>query len=170
MLREGLFDIDPAFEVVWNEEVLSLGFFSKMLSIKVATGHEDKFTAEQAFVSEEQVHLFECFADWNSCINLFLCDAGQLITERCELGVDGRLDICLIERLNDFLFDVNYYDRELNDLLRAHWVINVVIGTSALEIEDANVVKGSLIKISPPLKVEHHPEVLWRYAAILKAF
>ena len=116
------------------------------------------------------MNLLECFTERNSCINLFLSDASQLITERCELSVDGRLDIRLKDRLNSSLFNVNYHDRKFNDFLRAHWVVNVVISTCAFEIKDANVVKGRLMKISLVLEVEYHPEVLWGYAAVLKAF
>ena len=123
MFREGLLDVDPTFEVVRNEQVLSLGFFGEMISIEVTTGHEDKLTAKNALVSEEKVHLFECFIDWNSCINLFLSDAGQLSAKWCELRINCGLDICLIDRLNGFLFHVDNHNRELNDLLRIDWEV-----------------------------------------------
>lgn len=115
------------------------------------------------------MHFLKCFLDSNPCIDLLLCDTGQLGAKWCELSIDCRLDICLIDRFDSFPFDVNDHDRELDDFLSRHWVLILVITTRALEIVYANVVEGCLVKVSLALKVEHHPEVLGRYAAILKA-
>ena len=115
------------------------------------------------------MHLLKCFLDCNSSINLLLCDTCQLSTKWCELSIDRRLDISLIDSLNGFLFDVNDHNRELYDLLSGHWVVNFVFRTCALKIVDAYVVKGRLVQVSLTLKVEYHPKVLSGYAAILEA-
>ena len=59
--------------------------------------------------------------------------------------VNRGLDESLIGILDRFLFDVNYHNIELYDLLRLHRVFDFIVGTGALKIIHANVVKRRLI-------------------------
>ena len=115
---ESFHEVDPATQIVRNEERLSLGLVCEScVSIPVTARHEDELAREDALVAQPHMYLRKSIFDVNSGVNLILSDAGELCAEFCQLWVKSRLHIHLEGRLDALRLHVNEDDWELYDLL-----------------------------------------------------
>jgi len=114
---ESFHEVDPATQIVRNEERLGLGLASECVTIEVTARHEDELAREDALVAQPHMYLRKSIFDVNSGVNLILSDAGELCAEICQLWVKSRLHIHLEGRLDALRLHVNEDDWELDDLL-----------------------------------------------------
>jgi len=80
--RKHLFQVDPSLHEIGNSDIFARSLFLQVIAIKVTTRHEDKFRFEDAKILQERLNVLNGFRQFNSIVNLFLCDPGQLGAKR----------------------------------------------------------------------------------------
>lgn len=93
-------------------------------------------------------------------VDLVLGDASQLSAEISDFRLSHRLDISLKLGNLLLLLNIDYHNRELNNLIE--FELSLLFGAIALKIINTDVIKGRHIRILLLLQVQHCSEVLGR--------
>ena len=128
MFGEGLFEIDPALQVVRHEYAFVSRFSSKVVKVKVTARHKHKFRLKNCLVAQKEMHLHKCLSNFDCLVNLFLSDSCQLSAKDRKFGVFDWLDVGLELTFDLLLFNVDNDQSQFDDFLRLHGIYLVVAG------------------------------------------